>query len=109
VFYRKGRFSLSSDARPLIIKNDYKDSVDLLYFKYAIEKELAKEDFGFGNKAGKDRIKNIEIKIPTGSQGGFDLSKQKEIAEKYKQIEKIKESIKKELEKIESIKVDISI
>jgi len=72
-------------------------------------KELAKENFGFGNKAGKDRIKNIEIKIPINSQGKFDLKKQKEIASKCKQIEVIKEKIKAELEKIENIKVNIDV
>ena len=72
-----------------------------------MEKELAKHNFGFTNKAGKDKIKDIEIKIPITSKGKFDLEKQREIAEKYKQIEEIKKNVKAELEKIETIKVDI--
>ncbi|KLL02790.1 MAG: hypothetical protein MRERV_69c001 [Mycoplasmataceae bacterium RV_VA103A] len=109
VFFRKGRFSLSNDVRPLIIKDKYQNSVDLLYLKILMEKELVIQNFGFNNKAGKDRIKDIEIKIPITSQGKFDLAKQKETAGKYKQIEEIKEKIIKELEKIENIKVDIGI
>ena len=79
------------------------------YLRYAVEKELIKQDFGFSNKASKGKIKDIEIKIPITPQGKFDLAKQKEIAEKYKQIEEIKERIIKELEKIENIKVDIGV
>ena len=109
VFYRKGRFSLSTDVIPLIVKDEYRNSVDLLYLKYAMEKELANEDFSFGNKAGKDRIKNIEIKIPTTPQDKFDLTKQKEMAGKYQQIEEIKGKIIKELEKIENMKADLGI
>lgn len=109
VFLRQGRFSLSTDVIPLIVRDEYKNSIDLLCLKYAMEKELVKEDFGFGNKAGKDRIKDIKIKIPINSQGNFDLIKQGEIAEKYKQIEKIKKKMIKKLEIIESMKTDLEI
>nr|CAG8433648.1 12610_t:CDS:2 [Entrophospora candida] len=87
VFYRKGRFGLSTDVIPLIVKNDYKNDVDLLYLKYSMEKDLTKEDFDFGNKAVK----------------------QKEIAKKYQQVEEIKEKIIKELEKIENMKTNLGI
>jgi type I restriction enzyme M protein len=106
---RKGRFSLSTDVIPLIVRRTYKDSVDLPYLKHAMEKELAKHNFGFTNKAGKDKIKDIEIEIPINSQGKFDLAKQKEIVKKHQQIEEIKEKIIKELEKIENVKTDLSI
>ncbi|MCE8163973.1 MAG: restriction endonuclease subunit S [Candidatus Moeniiplasma glomeromycotorum] len=109
VFYRKGKFSLSTDVITLIVKEEYKDSIDLLFLKYAIEKEVSLHNFGFANKAGKDKIKNMKIKIPITHEGNFDLAKQKEIAEKYKQIEEIKKNIKTELEKIENIKIDIGI
>jgi hypothetical protein len=109
VFLRKGRFSLSEKVIPLIVKETYKNSVDLIYLKYTTEKELAKQDFDFSNKAGKEKIKNIEIKVPVIRQGKFDLIRQKEIAIKYQQIEEIKKRTIEELEKIEKIKVDISI
>jgi len=106
---RKGKFSLSADVIPLIIRDDYKNSVYLLYLKYAMEKELAKQDFDFANKVGKNKIKDIEIKIPISPEGKFDLVKQKEIAKKYQQVEVIKKNMKTELGKIENIKVDIGI
>jgi hypothetical protein len=82
VFFRKGRFSLSEKVIPLIIRDKYKKNFDLLYLKYAMEKRLTREGFGFSNKASKHKIKNIEIEIPTTPQGSFDLAEQKEIAKK---------------------------
>ena len=105
VFFRKKRFSLSENVMPLIIKDTYKDYFDEVYLKYSIEKELKKYNFDFSNTVIKSKIKNIKIKVPINFQGQFDLEKQKEIAEKYKQIEEIKEKIIKELEKIENTKI----
>jgi type I restriction enzyme M protein len=73
-----------------------------------MENELATQNFGFTNKAGKNKIQNVEIKIPITSRGKFDLARQKTIADKYKKIEEIKKHIKIELEKIGNIKVDIA-
>jgi len=108
IFFRRGKFSLSEKVIPLILREKYRNC-DQIYLKYTIENELASKNFGFTNKAGKSKIQNIQIKIPVDSKGSFDLQKQKEIAEKYYKIEEIKKSIKAELEKIENIKVDISI
>lgn len=108
IFFRQGKFSLSEKVIPLILQKKYKNC-DQLYLKYTIENELASKNFGFTNKAGKSKIKDSEIKIPVDSKGEFDLQKQREIAEKYYTIAEIKKSIKTELEKIENIKVDISI
>jgi len=108
IFLRQGKFSLSEKVIPLILQENFKNC-DLLYLKYTIENELASQNFGFTNKAGKSKIQNIKIKIPITPSGKFDLQKQKEIAEKYRKIEEIKRSIKAELEKIENVKVDIGL
>ncbi|UCM93428.1 MAG: restriction endonuclease subunit S [Rickettsia endosymbiont of Cimex lectularius] len=108
IFLRLNRFSLSEKVIPLILRDKFKDC-NKLYLKYTIENELTTKNFGFANKAGKSKIKNIEIKIPITVTGEFDLLKQKEIAEKYRKIEEIKNNIKRELEKIENIKVDIGL
>ncbi len=109
VFFRKGRFCLSKNVFPLIVRNDYKILLDEIFLKYTLEKELAKYNFDFTNKASKGRIKDIKIKIPLNSQGNFDLAKQQEVAKKYQQIEEIKEKIKIDLEKIENTKIKIDL
>lgn len=105
--YRKDRFSLSEKVIPLIIKDELKNYLDVTFLKNTIENEFSKHSFGFGNKAGKGKIKNIEIEIPINKDGDFDLKAQKEIAEKYKKIEEIKLAINKDLNKISEIEVDI--
>jgi len=105
--YRKGRFSLSEKVIPLIVKEDYKTSLDIGYLKNIIETEFSKHSFGFGNKAGKGKIKDIKISIPINSKGEFDLKAQKQIAEKYRKIEEIKSTINKELDKIQNTDIDI--
>lgn len=106
VYLRKGRFSLSEKVIPLIVQDEYKDKLDLLFLKYAIEMEFSKHYFGFDNKAGKGKIQEIEISVPTDPNGKFDLNLQKQLAEKYKRIEEIKKSISDELDKISTTEID---
>ena len=105
--YRKGRFSLSEKVIPLIVKDELQDKLDINFLKNIIESEFAKHSFGFGNKAGKGKIKDIEIQIPVDRNGNFDLSTQKEIAEKHKKTENIKSAIRLELDKISEINIDL--
>lgn len=106
VYFRKGRFSLSEKVIPLIVREEYKDKLDLSFLKYAIETEFSKHYFGFDNKAGKGKIQDIEIAIPVNKKGDFDLSIQSQLAEKFKKIELIKQSITEELDKISSTEID---
>ena len=62
-------------------------------------------NFGFSNKAGKGKIQDIEIPIPLTNEI-IDLDKQKRISNKYSSIQKIKEKIEAELNKISSVKID---
>lgn len=106
VYYRQGKFSLSEKVIPLIVQEELKKNLDLIYLKYAIEMEFSKHYFGFDNKAGKGKIQDIEISIPVGKKGDFDILKQKELAEKFKRLEDIKKSISDELDKISSTEID---
>lgn len=107
VYLREGRFSLSEKVIPLIVKDDQKDSLDLLYLKYSIESEFSKHYFGFDNKAGKGKIQDLEISIPIDKKGDIDTEKQKQLALKFKRLEEIKNSITDELNKISSTEIDI--
>ena len=91
----------------MIVKNDLQNKLDINFLKNIIESEFAKYSFGFGNKAGKSKIKNIKISIPVNKNGYFDLKAQKQIAEKYKKIEEIKTAINIELDKITEAEIDI--
>ncbi len=103
IFIRAGRFSLSEKVIPLILFKQYNSQLDNLFLKYSIEDRVKEENFGFTNKAGKDKIAKISIKIPILSNGSFDLEAQKLIAQKYLLIEQIKSSIEEELSKIKKL------
>lgn len=104
VFYRsKDRFSINGDARLLIKKYE---NLDYYYLTKKVEEAFAKYKFNWENKPTVAKTKNIEISIPIKPNGKFDLKAQKEIANKYKKIEEIKQIIDKELKKIEETKID---
>lgn len=105
--YRKGRFSLSEKVIPLIVKESLKGRVDLVFLKHAIENKVSKYCFGFGNKAGKGKIKNIKILFPIDSKSEIDLQSQKVTAKKYQKIEEIKLAINNELNSISGIKIEL--
>lgn len=107
VYLREGRFSLSEKVIPLIVKKEYQEFLDLLYLKYSIESEFSKHYFGFDNKAGKGKIQDLEISIPIDNNEKIDITKQKQLAQKFKRLEEIKSLITEELNKISATGIDI--
>ena len=105
VFYRTGRFSLSEKVRPLIIFDEYKDKLDPIYLKYVLHPLFLSKVRG--RKINKTIIQDLQIPIPVKENGDFDLKVQKEIAEKYKKLELIKEQVINEIDKVLNITVEI--
>lgn len=110
VFLRNGKFSMTTHCGALILKDEFNNSIDLEYVYAFLSENLKNYAKGEENKrVTVDIIKNIHIKIPIDAKGDFDIQKQKEIAQRYKKVLEIKRNIKKELEKIENIKIDIGL
>lgn len=103
VHYRRGRFSLSEKVIPLIVQNNFKHTLDFIYLKYAIEMEFRKHYFGFDNRPGKGKIKDIEISIPIDKNGKIDILQQKKLGKKFKKLEEIKKRISNEFDKVARI------
>ena len=101
---KKHKFSINGDARILIKKHI---NLDYQYLLHTIQNEFNKQNFNWGNKATKEKIKNIEIPIPVNSKGEFNLEAQKEIAEKYASVEKIKEDLKNQMNNLLNIQIEI--
>lgn len=74
----------------------YKDEI-LTDFIPIIFKEikigLNKEGFGTNNNLNKTTLQEMPIKIPIDKRGNFDKIKQKELSEKYRNIDILKEEI----------------
>jgi type I restriction-modification system DNA methylase subunit len=107
--YRSGRFSLSEKVIPLIVNDEYKETLDLLFLKHTIELEFSKHNFGFANKAGKGKIQDIEIAIPINKNGTFNLDLQRQIATKFAKIEAIRKNILEELDRISKAELDFEL
>src|SRR6185437_12884814 len=100
-FFRKGRFSLSEKVIPLILKKEWEGVIDYEFAKYVLEERAVESGFGFSRKAGKVRIKDLEIAFPVMEQNGKilpDLHEQKRLAEKYRQMYRLKVEFVAELQ-----------
>lgn len=110
-----GRFSINGDRCVMSINGEYVEKIDLLYLKYYLEPVFRKNKKGrlgaFGKneftKLNSSMIKglNITVPIPLDSDGLYDLEKQHEIAERYKQIEEIKKGLIDKIVQLTSINV----
>lgn len=116
VFYRKGTFSLSEKVKPLILKKEFENKIDLIYLKYILEPLFRSKVKGRKGIKGKNEysklnssmIKDLKIKIPINQYGELDLKYQNEIASKYEYITKLKDTLKERKNILNNIKVDIT-
>lgn len=110
----KNKFSITSHRGILIPKKELK-GINLNYIKYILEPIFRRNKKGREGELGKNEyttlntvmIKklNIHVPIPINLDGTYDLEKQKEIANMYRQIDEIKQGL---IEKIKSL-VEIKI
>jgi len=109
VFYRNGKFSITTHCGILRVKPKYKNKVDFEYLNFILNQTLPNYKLGEGSnkRLGTERMKEVQIEIPIDENGKFDLDKQKEIADKYKKIEEIKKKLKNNYEKMINSKVQI--
>lgn len=107
-FFRKGRFSLSEKVIPLILQKKWEGLIDYDFIKYSLEEKAVENGFGFSNKAGKTRIKDIEINLPKKQVSGIDMpdiDEQKRLAEKYEQAYVLKKDFVDKLQDMQELKV----
>jgi type I restriction enzyme M protein len=101
VFYREGRFSLSEKVLPLILKDEFKEFILPQYLEKILPIEFIKENFSREVKAGKTRIKEISIDLPTDPDTMTpSLEIQRVINDKIEQIKQLKIQIADEASKM---------
>lgn len=98
VFLRNNKFSMTTYCGALVLKKT-STNINIEYVYYFLKNILKIFAEGEQNKRVTVRIIK-EITIPIDSNGDFDLSAQKEIADKYRKIEQIKKNVSEELNKI---------
>jgi hypothetical protein len=107
VFLRDHKFSTNEDHRALELKPELKSSLDLKYLKYEIEKQLFINGFSYLDKCGVGKIKEVPIFIPINNNGEFDIEQQKILANKFEQIEAIKNDLTTYFESIDKTVVNV--
>lgn len=110
----QNKFSITSHRGILIPKKELK-GINLNYIKYILEPIFRRNKKGREGELGKNEyttlntvmIKklNIQVPIPIKPDGTYDLEKQKEIANKYKQIDEIKQGLIEKIKSLVEIKV----
>ncbi len=110
----KNKFSITGHRGILIPKKELND-IDLTYIKYTLEPIFRRHKKGREGDLGKNEyttlnstmIKklNIQVPIPIKPDGTYDFEKQKEIANKYRQIDEIKQGLIEKLKCLVEIKV----
>ena len=109
IFYRNGKFSITTHCGILRVKEKYKGKVNLKYMEFILNQTLPKYKLGEGSnrRLVTERMKEIFIEIPVNKEGDFDLNKQRDIAEKHEKVEQIKTKLKDNYEKMINLKIQI--
>jgi len=106
VFHRKGKFSMTTHCGALLLKEEYKDKIDLDYVLYQLNLYLKDYALSEGNKRiPVDRIKRVRIKIPIKPNGDFDLKKQQELANSFLKFVEIREELKKGFNEVFTLEI----
>lgn len=114
IMYHNEDFSLTCH-RGVLLPTDKCVDIDFRYIKYVLEPIFRRRKKGREGDLGKNEytsLKPIAIKrmkdtipIPIKEDGTYDVLKQRELADKYEQIENIKESISQKILKLSEVVV----
>jgi type I restriction enzyme M protein len=108
VFYRSGKFSMTTHCGALMLKQEFQEKIDLKYVYYYLRKRLREYAIGEGNKRVTVNVmKNVLIEIPIDERGQFDIRKQKEIALKYERISVVKKDLLSTFQEVSSLDIDV--
>ncbi len=102
----RGKYNVGGHRKILVRKDEY---LDLDYFSIILQskfyEKVKKGDVPSVN--WNQSLSNIIIKVPVTENGQYDMERQKEIALKYKEIEKQKLILLKKIEYLNTVKVKI--
>ena len=103
--YSKINFSIAR----ILEKEKYVGKLDLSYILYRLSLNLKDSATGEGNKRVTVKIiEKVPIEIIINKMNTFDITKQKKVANKFLEIEKIKSQIKEKFLEITSQTIDIN-
>ncbi|MCG8762944.1 N-6 DNA methylase [Tenacibaculum finnmarkense] len=103
VFHQKPYF-INTSRLAFKITND---KIDAEYIFFSIQDIKKKYGFDYKHKATLKNIDKIKIKIPINNKKDFDISIQKEIAQKSKMISQLKKELKLQFDIITNSRINL--
>lgn len=110
-----GKFSITNIVGIMLLKDEYKEKVNLEYVRRILQPIFRQNTKGRGGLNGKNEytklnstmieILNIKIPIPLHDNGEIDIEKQNLIVKKYNNITEIKKKLNEEIEKVLNIDI----
>lgn len=109
IFYRNGKFSITTHCGVLSIRPEYKRSIDHQYLSFKLNELLPNNTLGEGanRRIGIERINELSIEMPADNDNNPDLLRQQLIADKYNEIYKIKSYLKTDYRQIINSSINI--
>lgn len=89
VFHHRHRFTTNDHHRPMILKEEYKEFIDLDYCQIVIENAILTMGLTWGKTASKEKVSKVIIKIPVDESGNPDIQYQIKYAKKLNTIQKV--------------------
>ncbi len=92
VFYRNGRFSVTTHCGVLLVRPKYEGLIDFRYLRFKLNELLQSSTLGEGanRRVGVERMKELSVDLPVDLYGKPNLLQQQEIAERYEKVYEVK-------------------
>lgn len=103
VFHEMSYFINTSRLSFKVVSNE----IDAEYIFFSIQDIKKKYGFDYKHKATLKNIDKIKIKIPVNDKKEFDITIQKEIAQKSKMIRQLKEELKLQFDTITNSRINL--
>ena len=107
VFYHQHKFTTNDHHRPLILKPEYENLIDLEYVKVVLQALLMEQGFKWSKTASKEKVSKLSIKLPVNKDNTLNYQIQKTISKRIQKIEEIKTEITHEISKITQASIDV--
>lgn len=108
VFYHKGKFSTNDHHRPIILREEYKEVIDLEYTRIILQQFLLSQGFAWSKTASKEKVEQMSIEFPTDENGNIDISQQRKYVERFLHVDSIQKTLSNYQKKLEQSFVIIS-
>ncbi|PRY83338.1 restriction endonuclease subunit S [Mongoliibacter ruber] len=108
VFYRNGKFSMTTHCGALVLNDKYKDLISLKYVYLFLFLNLKDYAIGEGNKRlTLEQMKSVSILIPFDDKDIPDLVQQERIVNKYYKFHKVIDELNDFFENINSTMIEL--